>query len=140
MEHGSREIKGAEAIESVLGGQSAEKVSPTLILSCYSHSGTRGYHSVLSSFGKVFHVERRWKLIRELGSGAYGVVMSVYIAGILLPSQQSIIPALQQMRYPERLLPLNLLPASLIKFSLQSELFERLPSSDILPVTRTLLG
>ncbi|TFK71652.1 Pkinase-domain-containing protein [Pluteus cervinus] len=36
----------------------------------------RGYHSLLSSFGKVFHVERRWKLIREMGSGAYGVVIS----------------------------------------------------------------
>lgn len=31
----------------------------------------------MSSFGKVFHVERRWKLIREMGSGAYGVVMFV---------------------------------------------------------------
>ncbi|EDR14096.1 uncharacterized protein LACBIDRAFT_244909, partial [Laccaria bicolor S238N-H82] len=36
----------------------------------------RGYHSLLSSFGKVFHVERRWKLVREMGSGAYGVVIS----------------------------------------------------------------
>lgn len=36
----------------------------------------KGYHSLLSSFGKVFHVEKRWKLIRELGSGAYGVVIS----------------------------------------------------------------
>lgn len=31
----------------------------------------------MSSFGKVFHVERRWKLIREMGSGAYGFVMYV---------------------------------------------------------------
>ena len=31
----------------------------------------------MSSFGKVFHVEKRWKLIRELGSGAYGFVMFV---------------------------------------------------------------
>lgn len=31
----------------------------------------------MSSFGKVFHVEKRWKLIRELGSGAYGFVMYV---------------------------------------------------------------
>ena len=31
----------------------------------------------MSSFGKVFHVERRWKLVREMGSGAYGVVMYV---------------------------------------------------------------
>ncbi|EKM49980.1 uncharacterized protein PHACADRAFT_166553 [Phanerochaete carnosa HHB-10118-sp] len=30
----------------------------------------------MSSFGKVFHVERRWKLIREMGSGAYGYVIS----------------------------------------------------------------
>lgn len=33
----------------------------------------------MSSFGKVFHVERRWKLVREMGSGAYGVVM--YVSG-----------------------------------------------------------
>ena len=37
----------------------------------------RGYHGLMSSFGKVFHVEKRWKLIRELGSGAYGFVMYV---------------------------------------------------------------
>lgn len=36
----------------------------------------KGYHSLLSSFGKVFHVEKRWKLVREMGSGAYGVVIS----------------------------------------------------------------
>ncbi|KAF8817560.1 Pkinase-domain-containing protein [Phlegmacium glaucopus] len=36
----------------------------------------RGYHSIVSSFNKVFHLERRWKLVRELGSGAYGVVIS----------------------------------------------------------------
>ncbi|RPD64429.1 kinase-like protein [Lentinus tigrinus ALCF2SS1-7] len=36
----------------------------------------RGYHALMSSFGKVFHVEKRWKLIRELGSGAYGFVIS----------------------------------------------------------------
>ncbi|KAH9941959.1 kinase-like protein [Amylocystis lapponica] len=36
----------------------------------------RGYHSLVSSFGKVFHVEKRWKLIREMGSGAYGFVIS----------------------------------------------------------------
>ena len=35
----------------------------------------RGYHSLMSSFGKIFHVEKRWKLIREMGSGAYGYVM-----------------------------------------------------------------
>lgn len=37
----------------------------------------RGYHTLMSSFGKAFHVEKRWKLIREMGSGAYGYVMSV---------------------------------------------------------------
>ncbi|PPQ63319.1 hypothetical protein CVT24_006764 [Panaeolus cyanescens] len=36
----------------------------------------RGYHSIVSSFDKIFHLERRWKLVRELGSGAYGVVIS----------------------------------------------------------------
>ena len=35
-----------------------------------------GYHS-LKSFDQTFHLERRWKLVREMGSGAYGVVMSV---------------------------------------------------------------
>jgi hypothetical protein len=37
-----------------------------------------GYHS-LKSFGQTFHLEKRWKLVREMGSGAYGVVMSVQI-------------------------------------------------------------
>ncbi|KAI0675526.1 kinase-like protein [Trametes maxima] len=36
----------------------------------------KGYHTLMSSFGKVFQVEKRWKLIRELGSGAYGYVIS----------------------------------------------------------------
>ncbi|KAI6044306.1 Pkinase-domain-containing protein [Pisolithus marmoratus] len=36
----------------------------------------KGYHLFMSSFGKVFHVEKRWKLVREMGSGAYGVVVS----------------------------------------------------------------
>ncbi|KAJ6591684.1 kinase-like protein [Mycena vulgaris] len=36
----------------------------------------KGYHSLHSSFGKVFHVKKRWKLIREMGAGAYGVVIS----------------------------------------------------------------
>ncbi|KAJ7115849.1 kinase-like domain-containing protein [Mycena epipterygia] len=36
----------------------------------------KGYTSLHSSFGKVFHVKKRWKLIREMGSGAYGVVIS----------------------------------------------------------------
>ncbi|KAI0792136.1 kinase-like domain-containing protein [Abortiporus biennis] len=36
----------------------------------------QGYHSLMSSFGKIFHVEKRWKLIREMGSGAYGFVIS----------------------------------------------------------------
>lgn len=39
----------------------------------------RGYHSITTSFqNKVFHLEKRWKLVRELGSGAYGVVMYVH--------------------------------------------------------------
>jgi len=37
----------------------------------------RGYHALPSSFGKVFNVEKRWKIIREMGSGAYGFVVSV---------------------------------------------------------------
>ncbi|KAJ3561800.1 hypothetical protein NP233_g9974 [Leucocoprinus birnbaumii] len=36
----------------------------------------RGYHSLSSTFGKVFHVEKRWKLVREMGAGAYGVVIA----------------------------------------------------------------
>ncbi|KAJ6581383.1 kinase-like domain-containing protein [Mycena capillaripes] len=36
----------------------------------------KGYHALHSSFGKVFHVKKRWKLIREMGSGAYGHVIS----------------------------------------------------------------
>ncbi|KAH7890751.1 kinase-like protein [Phlebopus sp. FC_14] len=40
------------------------------------HMRKRGYHTFMSSFGKVFHVEKRWKLVREMGSGAYGVVVS----------------------------------------------------------------
>ncbi|KAG5647459.1 hypothetical protein DXG03_009390 [Asterophora parasitica] len=42
----------------------------------------KGYHSLLSSFGKVFHVEKRWKLIREMGSGAYGVVIQPNLASL----------------------------------------------------------
>ena len=37
----------------------------------------RGYHALSSSFGKVFNVEKRWKIIREMGSGAYGFVVFV---------------------------------------------------------------
>ena len=33
----------------------------------------------MSSFGKVFNVEKRWKLVREMGSGAYGVVVCVQL-------------------------------------------------------------
>ncbi|KAF8587834.1 kinase-like protein, partial [Ramaria rubella] len=35
----------------------------------------RGYHTLRSSF-KPFHVENRWRLVRELGQGAYGMVVS----------------------------------------------------------------
>ena len=37
----------------------------------------RGYHALHSSFGKVFNLEKRWKIIREMGSGAYGFVVFV---------------------------------------------------------------
>ncbi|KZS94596.1 kinase-like protein [Sistotremastrum niveocremeum HHB9708] len=37
----------------------------------------RGYHTLhLPSFDRIFRVERRFKLVRELGQGAYGVVIS----------------------------------------------------------------
>ncbi|KAA1468856.1 Pkinase-domain-containing protein [Dentipellis sp. KUC8613] len=35
----------------------------------------RGYHAI-RCFDKTFYLEKRWKLIRELGSGAYGVAIS----------------------------------------------------------------
>ncbi|CDZ97124.1 cog complex component [Phaffia rhodozyma] len=35
----------------------------------------RGYHSFMC-LGRPFHVEKRWKLVRELGQGAYGLVIS----------------------------------------------------------------
>lgn len=35
----------------------------------------RGYHSFMC-LGRPFHVEKRWKLVRELGQGAYGLVVS----------------------------------------------------------------
>ena len=31
------------------------------------------------SFGKVFNVEKQWKLIREMGLGTYGVVVCVQL-------------------------------------------------------------
>ena len=40
-----------------------------------SQTCLRGYHALPSSFGKVFNVEKRWKIIREMGSGAYGFVV-----------------------------------------------------------------
>jgi hypothetical protein len=43
------------------------------ILQCNLFSRS-GYHS-LKSFDQTFHLEKRWKLVREMGSGAYGVVM-----------------------------------------------------------------
>ncbi|CAL1714731.1 unnamed protein product [Somion occarium] len=57
-------------------GRSRTRGTPsTSILSEYKPD-RQGYHSLMSSFGKVFHVEKRWKLIREMGSGAYGYVIS----------------------------------------------------------------
>ena len=47
------------------------------------HIGFRGYHALSSSFGKVFNVEKRWKIIREMGSGAYGFVVFVDSISIL---------------------------------------------------------
>lgn len=35
----------------------------------------RSYHSFLC-LGRPFHVEKRWQLVRELGQGAYGLVVS----------------------------------------------------------------
>ncbi|KAG8985921.1 hypothetical protein FRB90_004363, partial [Tulasnella sp. 427] len=34
----------------------------------------RGYHT-FSVLGKDFHVDKRWKFVRELGQGAYGIVV-----------------------------------------------------------------
>jgi serine/threonine protein kinase len=48
-----------------------------------------GYHS-LRSFDQTFHLEKRWKLVREMGSGAYGVVMSVRIPSHPIPSHPHI--------------------------------------------------
>ena len=45
-----------------------------------SRTCQRGYHALSSSFGKVFNVEKRWKIIREMGSGAYGFVVFVNCA------------------------------------------------------------
>jgi len=52
---------------------------PLFIIFCAfgSQIGLRGYHALHSSFGKVFNVEKRWKIIREMGSGAYGFVVFV---------------------------------------------------------------
>jgi hypothetical protein len=56
----------------------------------------RGYHSLYSSFGKVFYVEKRWKLIREMGWGAYGFVMSALF--FLAASSITKAPAMQFCR------------------------------------------
>ncbi|KAE9387238.1 Pkinase-domain-containing protein [Gymnopus androsaceus JB14] len=52
--------------------------SPSVTRDSFSDESLRrrGYHTLQSSFGKAFHVEKRWKLVREMGSGAYGVVIS----------------------------------------------------------------
>ena len=47
----------------------------------------RGYHALPSSFGKVFNVEKRWKIIREMGSGAYGFVVFVQPVSVILTSE-----------------------------------------------------
>ncbi|KAG8907676.1 hypothetical protein FRB99_002754 [Tulasnella sp. 403] len=38
--------------------------------------GARGYHT-FNVLGKDFHVDKRWKFVRELGQGAYGIVVYV---------------------------------------------------------------
>ncbi|KAF9221333.1 Pkinase-domain-containing protein [Gyrodon lividus] len=63
------------ASESMDRGRSRVRQPSNQLLEHYSMK-KRGYHTFMSSFGKVFHVEKRWKLIREMGSGAYGVVVS----------------------------------------------------------------
>ena len=68
----------------------------------YFHSGwfrtsfcpRSGYHS-LKSFDQTFHLEKRWKLVREMGSGAYGVVMLVRI-----PSPLSLLSPPLFLRFP----------------------------------------
>ena len=44
-----------------------------------------------SSFGKVFNVEKRWKIIREMGSGAYGFVVCVKPSSFVLTSGTALI-------------------------------------------------
>ena len=58
---------------TVLEGSRLPIHSPALALRIFF----RGYHALPSSFGKVFNVEKRWKIIREMGSGAYGFVVFV---------------------------------------------------------------
>ncbi len=47
------------------------------------HFSRSGYHS-LKSFDQTFHLQKRWKLVREMGTGAYGVVMSARIPFLCL--------------------------------------------------------
>ncbi|KAL4268885.1 mitogen-activated protein kinase [Pleurotus pulmonarius] len=70
----ARKWPEARQIPVAQGGLVAGRVEAVLLKKDNLHR--KGYHSLLSSFGKVFHVERRWKLVREMGSGAYGVVIS----------------------------------------------------------------
>ncbi len=66
----------------------------------------RGYHSLSSSFGKVFHVEKRWELVREMGAGAYGVVMYVSTNSYLhYCTTQIETSVLLLMKFRERLSP-----------------------------------
>ncbi|KAG9047535.1 hypothetical protein FS837_002059 [Tulasnella sp. UAMH 9824] len=39
----------------------------------------RGYHT-FNVLGKDFHVDKRWKFVRELGQGAYGIVVELSLA------------------------------------------------------------
>lgn len=58
------------------------------ILTLGSRTGFRGYHALPSSFGKVFNVEKRWKIIREMGSGAYGFVVFVDPTSVMFTSDR----------------------------------------------------
>ncbi|KAH9924770.1 kinase-like domain-containing protein [Fomitopsis serialis] len=72
-----RKDKESERQENGRGKSSSPIPSPDSSSGRRGRSRTRaGYHTLMSSFGKAFHVEKRWKLIREMGSGAYGYVIS----------------------------------------------------------------
>jgi hypothetical protein len=98
-----------------------------------------GYHALLTPFGKVFHVEKRWKLIREMGSGAYGVVMSVNpftLFSIKFVRANNYL-AQPRMKSRERLSLSSKLHVFLTRSLWRSVRFERSPSSVTSPTMRT---